>query len=91
MALLNAIVVNVTPSDCERLGSFHVPVMMTTIAVIKHTMMVSMKGPIIATRPSRTGSSVFAAAWAMAALPRPASLEKEERLIPHTSTPTNPP
>ncbi|SVB70974.1 uncharacterized protein METZ01_LOCUS223828, partial [marine metagenome] len=30
-------------------------------AVMEHTRMVSIKGPIIATSPSRTGSFVFAA------------------------------
>ena len=54
-------------------------------------MIVSMKGPIIATIPSRTGSSVFAAEWAIAALPSPASLEKAARFIPRIMTPTAPP
>src|SRR5690606_38763868 len=67
------------------------PLTITTRAVIKHTMTVSMKGSNMATSPSRTGSFVFAAAWAMADEPNPASLEKEARLTPQTSTPTAPP
>ena len=49
-----------------------------------------------ATMPSRMGSSVRAAAWAMAAEPSPASLEKHARTMPqrnanHTDAPANPP
>jgi len=42
--------------------------------------MVSIKGSIMATMPSRTGSSVLAAAWTMAAEPTPASLENVDPL-----------
>ena len=38
--------------------------------------MVSMKVPVMVTRPCRVGSLVCAAAAAIGALPRPASLEK---------------
>ncbi len=47
--------------------------------------MVSMKGSSSATTPSDTGSSVFAAEWAMGADPCPASLEKRPRRTPHMS------
>ena len=53
--------------------------MTMTIAVITQTMIVSMNGPSMATMPSRTGSSVFAAACAIAALPSPASFENAAR------------
>ena len=50
----------------------------------------------MATNPSRTGSFVFAAAWAIGALPSPASLEKAALLTPHviaynTVAPAKPP
>ena len=51
----------------------------------------SIKGPIIATIPSLTGSSVFAAAWAIEADPTPPSLLKTALLIPSTKTPKKPP
>lgn len=54
-------------------------------------IIVSINGPIIATIPSRTGSSVFAAAWAIAALPNPASFENAARVTPITATPIKPP
>jgi hypothetical protein len=59
--------------------------------VIAHTMTVSMSGPSIATSPSRTGSSVFAAACAMAAIPTPASFENAARCTPTSSVPSAPP
>ena len=57
-------------------------VVMITRAVIVQITRVSMKVPSIATVPWRTGSSVRAAAWAMGALPNPASFEKIPRLNP---------
>ena len=65
------------PSD----GS-HAPV--TTIArpVIVQMMIVSMKVPVMQTRPWRAGSFVLAAAAAMGAEPRPASFEKMPRAMP---------
>ena len=50
--------------------------------VIVQTMMVSRKVPVMETRPWRTGSLVCAAAAAMGAEPRPASLEKMPRAMP---------
>ncbi len=57
---------------------------------------VSMNGPSMATTPSRIGSSVLAAAWAMGAEPWPDSLENSPRLMPQVSMntkvpPANPP
>jgi hypothetical protein len=57
---------------------------------------VSMKVPIMATVPWATGSSDCAAAWAMGALPSPASLEKMPRATPNwmaatTVAPAKPP
>ena len=46
---------------------------------------VSTNGPIPATTPSRMGSFVLAAAWAMAADPSPASFEKHARFNPHVN------
>ena len=62
-----------------------------TDAVIKQTIIVSMKGPIIATMPSLTGSSVFAAEWAIDADPTPPSLLKTALLTPVTKAPIKPP
>ena len=45
----------------------------------------------MATMPSLTGSSVFAAAWAIDALPSPASFEKAALRTPVIITPKNPP
>jgi len=58
--------------------------------------MVSMKGPNMATNPSRIISCVLAAAWAMGAEPRPASLLKTPRATPFwmvcwSNTPAMPP
>ena len=50
-----------------------------------------MNGPIMATTPSRTGSEVRAAEWAMAAEPRPASLENAPRVTPVTRIAIRPP
>ena len=63
-------------------GRFHAPTLMTTSAVIVQTTSVSMNGSSPATTPSRTGSSVFAALWAMGAEPCPASFEKSARFMP---------
>ena len=46
------------------------------------TTRVSRKVPVMETRPCRTGSLVLAAAAAMGAEPRPASLEKMPRAMP---------
>ncbi len=72
------------------------PVMMIKRAVRVQTQMVSMKVPSIPTTPCRTGSWVRAAAWAMGALPSPASLENTPRATPNRRTwamaaPVNPP
>ena len=48
-------------------------------------------GPIMATTPSRTGSSVLAAAWAMGAEPWPDSLLNRPRLTPQVSMKMNVP
>ena len=53
-----------------------------TSAVMVHTTMVSMNGLSMAIEPWRCGLRVWALAWAMAAEPRPASLEKLPRLAP---------
>ena len=45
----------------------------------------------MATIPSRTGSSVLAAEWAMDADPTPPSLLNTALLIPTTRIPKNPP
>ena len=55
---MNAVVVIVTPF---KPSSCHTPDANITIAVIVQTTIVSIKGSIIATRPSLTGSVVFAA------------------------------
>ena len=53
-----------------------------TRAVMEQTTMVSMKGPSMATAPSRIISLVRAAAWAMGADPSPASLLNTPRATP---------
>ena len=52
------------------------------IAVIEQTIIVSMNGPSIATKPSLTGSVVFAAPCAIVSVPVPASLENIPRRTP---------
>ena len=61
----------------------YAPLERMTRAVIVHTRIVSMKGSRPATTPSRTGSSVLAAEWAIGAEPCPASEENKARLMPH--------
>ncbi|MNN82000.1 hypothetical protein D3C81_1988850 [compost metagenome] len=61
-----------------------------------HTTMVSMKVPSMPIRPERTELWVVPAAWAMPAVPRPASLEKMPRATPKriaaiTAAPAKPP
>ena len=56
--------------------------MMITRQVIVTITIVSMNGSTRPTTPSETGSSVFAAAWAIGAEPCPASLENSPRLTP---------
>ena len=51
-------------------------------AVIEQTMIVSINGPSIATKPSLTGSVVFAAPCAIVSVPVPASLENMPRRTP---------
>ena len=53
-----------------------------TKAVKVQTTMVSMNGSSPPTTPSRAGSSVLAAAWAMGDEPAPASEENRARRIP---------
>ena len=67
------------------------PAIMITSPVMVQTSTVSMNGSSRATIPSLTGSSVFAAEWAMAADPAPASLLKTALWIPTTITPSRPP
>ena len=62
-----------------------------TRAVIVQMTTVSMNGSSSPTNPSLTGSAVRAVAWAMAALPSPASFEKAARRNPMTSAPSMPP
>ena len=88
-SLINAVVVMVTPFNpsCS-----HTPDAKITMAVMVHTTIVSMNGSIIATRPSRTGSFVMAAPWAISDVPNPASFENNARRTPATITaPTAPP
>jgi len=72
-------------------GSRYAPVTTMTRPVIVQTMIVSMKGSSSATIPSRTGSSVRAAEWMIAADPVPASLLKAARRKPWINAPKNPP
>ena len=70
------------------------PVVMIAKAVKEHTMMVSIKVPSIATNPCETGPFDLAAAWAIGADPRPASLENTPRATPNriaaqTAAPAN--
>ena len=64
---------------------------MMTSAVIVQMTTVSMNGSSSATNPSLTGFGVRAVAWAMAALPRPASFENTARRKPMMMTPMIPP
>ena len=61
---------------------FQTPLTTMASPVMVQTMMVSMKVPIMPTSPEKTGSRVAPAAWAMPAVPRPASLEKMPRATP---------
>ena len=70
---MNAYVVTCTPS---RPSTFHAPVRTIERPVIVHITIVSINVPVMLTRPCLTGSCVCAAAAAIGALPRPASLEK---------------
>ena len=63
---------------------------MTSPVIVQMTR-VSMNGPSMATMPSRTGSSVLAAAWAMGAEPWPDSLENSPRFTPQVSMKMKPP
>ena len=72
------------------------PVSMITRPVIVHTTKVSINVPSIAISPCSTGSLVRAAACAIGALPKPASLEKMPRATPkriaaQTLAPAKPP
>ncbi len=72
------------------------PVATMAKPVTEHTTMVSIKVPSMAMLPWRAGWSVCAEAWAMGALPRPASLEKMPRAMPKriasfTAAPAKPP
>ena len=66
-------------------------VVMITNAVRVQITTVSMNGSSRATKPSLTGAAVRAAAWAMAAEPKPASLENTARRKPRIITPKAPP
>ena len=61
---------------------FHVPAITIERPVIVQITIVSMNVPSIEIRPCCPGESVSAAAAAIGALPRPASLEKIPRAIP---------
>ena len=50
--------------------------------MIEQTIIVSIKGPNIATKPSLIGSVVFAAPCAIVSVPVPASFENNPRLTP---------
>ncbi len=72
------------------------PVQMIARPVIEQTMMVSMNVPSIPIMPERTELVVVPAAWAIPAVPRPASLEKIPRATPKriaaiTAAPAKPP
>ena len=74
----NARVVTATPSR----PTFQEPVITMHRPVMVQITIVSIKVPVIDTRPWRTGSLVFAAAAAIGAEPKPASLEKIPLAIP---------
>ena len=72
------------------------PEVRITSAVMVQTRMVSINVPNIATMPCRTGLFVLAAAWAIAAEPKPDSLENTPRATPNrmaaaTAAPAKPP
>ncbi len=72
------------------------PEQMMARPVIEQMMMVSMKVPIMPMMPERTELVVVPAAWAIPAVPRPASLEKMPRATPKriaamTAAPAKPP
>ena len=77
-SLLNASAVIDTPFR----SSTYTPLIKMIIAVIEQTMIVSINGPSIATKPSLTGSVVFAAPCAIVSVPVPASLENIPRRTP---------
>ncbi|SIA73682.1 Uncharacterised protein [Mycobacteroides abscessus subsp. abscessus] len=58
----------------------------TTKAVAEQTISVSTTMPTIAQKPCLTGWSVCAAAWAIGAVPSPASLEYNPRAKPQRMT-----
>ena len=79
------------PSSCSKANAVidtplifwvYTPLIKMIIAVIEQTIIVSIKGPSMATKPSRTGSLVFAAPCAIVSVPVPASLEKRPLLTP---------
>ena len=59
-----------------------VPVTRITKPVMLQTMMVSMKTSSMPMEACTSGVSAVEAAWAMGAVPRPASLEKIPRAMP---------
>src|SRR5690606_32687136 len=72
------------------------PEQMMARPVMLQMMMVSMNVPSMPIRPERTGLLLVPAAWAMPAVPRPASLEKMPRATPQpiaaiTAAPAKPP
>ena len=75
---------------------FHRPLITTTRPVMVQMMMVSMKVPVMETRPCSAGHLVLAAAATIGALPRPDSLENTPRATPfrmanRTLAPRKPP
>ena len=89
MAAAKAAAVKLTPLSED---VSHTPVTNIAKAVSVHTNKVSMAGPNIATKPSRTGSFVLAAPCAKGAVPIPASFENAPRLTPNKiNPPTRPP
>ena len=74
----------------------HAPETMMTKPVIEQIIIVSMKVPIIAIVPWRTGLLVIADACAIGALPSPASFENiplatPKRMAAQTAAPAKPP
>ena len=90
---VNASMVMFTP--CRPSSGVHAPVTTMARPVMEQMTIVSMNVPVMLTRPWRTGSLVLAAAAAIGAEPRPASLLKMPRAIPFCiamkMVPTTPP
>ena len=91
MPFLNASAVSNTPFGLSPVLS-QTPVLRMINPVMVQTISVSIIGPSIATKPSRIGSLVLAAPWAIASVPMPASFEKAARRTPvEITAPSTPP